>query len=78
MRGVVNGRRIGMDELVTRSRSHPLGPEKLAASLRVREAYLNLAQLLDEVCPAGREKDRAMDAMDDVLFNANAAIARRS
>lgn len=35
-----------------------------------------LAESIDAICPDSKEKDRALDALDQVIFLANASIAR--
>lgn len=55
---------------------HKPDDEKIVLHEQVRENCKQLAQWLNSTLPAGREKSRAMTALEDVMFNANAAIAR--
>lgn len=43
----------------------------------VRAGCLSLALLLEEIVPDGREKSLAVTNLEQVIFWANAAIARR-
>lgn len=42
----------------------------------IRLRCKEMAEFLVCACPPGRELSRALTALDDVMFNANAAIAR--
>lgn len=44
----------------------------------IRDRALDFALFLSEACPESRELSRALTSLEDVVFNANAAIARRS
>jgi hypothetical protein len=68
---------VGMDELVRRFRHHPPKDGQRDRFEKVRQACLDLAVLVDTECPDSREKTLALTHLDDVMFNANAAIARR-
>lgn len=43
----------------------------------IRSECLRLAKRIVKLTPASPEQDRALDALDIVMFNSNAAIARR-
>lgn len=43
---------------------------------QVRNAFKELAYLIDEACPAGRERSVAMTELETANFWANASIAR--
>jgi hypothetical protein len=45
---------------------------------RIRGLAYSFAAELNHMCPDSREKDEALTHLDAVVFNANAAIARRS
>lgn len=56
---------------------HPASTEEKAlAHGSVRSRALQLALQLDEALPPGREKSLAMTGLEEVMFWANAAIAR--
>jgi hypothetical protein len=44
----------------------------------IRDRCFVLAKFLDEVCPDSREKSLAFTALDDVVMQANASIARHT
>ncbi len=69
---------IGMDELVRRFRHHVPKDGQVDRFQRVRQACLELAVLIDEECPDSREKSDSLTNLDYVMYQANAAIARRS
>lgn len=52
--------------------------EKVMAHGSVREDCRQLGQLLDEQLPDGREKALAITKFEEVMFWANAAIARNN
>lgn len=64
-------------ELASRFTYHPPKEGQPEKYERIREEAHELAKTLVELCPSSRELSRALTAMDDVVFNANAAIARR-
>lgn len=68
---------VGINELVTRTRSPMLTDGQAAADVRLRAAVLDLALVLDGLCPPSPEADKAHDALDLVLHHACAAVARR-
>lgn len=64
-------------ELTNRFRFHPANtPERISHHGIVRDRCGDLAQQLDEVIPAGREKALALTKLEEVMFWANAGIAR--
>jgi hypothetical protein len=65
-------------ELRNRFEFHPARtPERAAQHDLVRECCLNFAEYLNEALPDGREKSTAVTKLEEVMFWANAAIARR-
>jgi len=65
-------------ELIHRFRFHPATPARQAQHERVRREVLGLAHVLAELCPASRETHLAIEAAEQVMFWANAAIARHA
>lgn len=57
-------------------RYHPPTPEQVPVYESIRRRCRRLAHWLIDTVPAGREQSRALTALEDVAFNANAAIAR--
>lgn len=68
---------IGMDELIRRFRDHEPSEEQARRMARLRGECLELAEVIDELCPDSREKADALTNLDYVMYQANAAIARR-
>lgn len=56
--------------------SYPVGDEQAGAMEDIREGCKVLAMLIDLKCPNGREKSVALTHLEDVMFWANAGIAR--
>ena len=66
------------EDLVNRFSFHPADSEvKRRAHEHVRSRCLYLAQILNEDLPEGREKSLAITNLEQVMFWANAAIARQ-
>lgn len=55
---------------------HPANANQLNAYQQIREAAKSYSKLLDELCPAGRELSVAQTNLEQVMFWANASIAR--
>lgn len=64
------------DEIERRFVHHPPTPERAKAHDAVRAAYRNLAELLEQYVPPGREAALAHTNLEQSLMWANAAIAR--
>ena len=65
-------------ELVNRFSFHPATtPEKQNAHGSARLGCLELAAHLNELLPEGREKSLAITRLEEVMFWANAALARQ-
>jgi len=65
-------------ELENRFRHHPPATEQRVRDHNsVRGACLMLSQQLDALLPPGREKSLALTNLEQVMFWANAAIARQ-
>lgn len=56
--------------------SYPVGDEQNSAMQAVREECETLAMLICDKCPNGREKSLALTNLEQVMFWADAAIAR--
>jgi hypothetical protein len=56
--------------------SYPVGDEQDKAMQDIREGCRVLGMLLDVKCPDSREKSLAVTNLEQVMFWANAAIAR--
>lgn len=69
--------RIGQTELVTRFRNHPVNDDQANRMNTIRQNCLELATVIDELCPHSRERSDALTNLDYVMYQANAAIARR-
>lgn len=58
---------------------HPANTEeKRDAHTSVRRQCRALADFINEKCPDGREKSTAITKLEEVMFWANAALARQS
>ncbi len=68
---------VGADELGTRFGEHELDPDRAAKTRRIRSACMDLALVIDETAPDSREKSDSLTNLDYVMYQANAAIARR-
>jgi len=68
---------IGSDDLANRFRHHPPKDEETTAKYeQIRDRCLVLAEHIDRTCPDGREKSSAITNLEQVMFWANASIAR--
>lgn len=54
----------------------PTSPIRASEHASVRESCSMLAGLLNDIVPEGREKALALTKLEEVMFWANAAIAR--
>lgn len=50
--------------------------DRIAAHEAVRAACKELAHFIDDRVPNGREKERALNGLEEAMFWANSAIAR--
>lgn len=65
------------DDLLRRfTYSPPATPERAAAHATMRGACAGLSATIADLCPAGREQALAITKLEEVMFWANAAIAR--
>lgn len=68
---------MSIEDLAHRFAFHPANTqEKQNAHGYVRDSCLALAERLDGLLPDGREKSLAITNLEQVMFWANAAIAR--
>ena len=56
--------------------SYPVGGQQNEDMHNIREACKMLAQIINGGCPDGREKSLALTNLEQVMFWANASIAR--
>ncbi len=68
---------IGADELETRFIHHPPTENQARRMARLRGECLELARVIDDLVPDGREKADALTNLDYVMYQSNAGIARR-
>lgn len=66
------------EELETRFSSHPATPEQVEKYEALRVKAKEMARLMVELCPVSRESSLAFTHLEESLFWANAAIARRT
>lgn len=64
-------------ELLTRYTYHAPKNDQQGRYQDIRQQCLNLARLIVKLTPCSAEQMRALNALDEVMFLANAAIARR-
>lgn len=64
------------EELRERLSYHPPSPEGVQCHAALTEAFLDLAKIVRDICPAGRELSLALTYLETAKFNASAAVAR--
>lgn len=64
------------EELINRFTYHPPKDDQPERYVKLRAAALELALLINDLTPAGREQSIAFTELDKVVFFANSAIAR--
>lgn len=67
---------IGPSEIQRRFAAHEVCGDVVRDMQAVRSAAGDLAALVDQACPDGREKSLAWTKLEEVVFWANAALAR--
>ena len=63
-------------ELENRFRYHSPVGDQAERYVKVRSLARDLAELIDGLCPESREKSLSLTHLDEVVFFANASIAR--
>lgn len=65
------------DEQIARNfTSYPVGDVQARQMETIREACRSLAEVINQNCPDNREKSVALTHLEEVMFWANAGIAR--
>jgi len=64
-------------DLQNRFTYHPPKPAQVKTYEEIRDQCHRLAQNLNSWCPDGREKSLAITKLEEVVFWANASIARK-
>jgi len=64
-------------DLDTRFKYHNADPTQTQKMENIRKNFRALADLLDEMCPDGREKSLAITQLEQAQFWANASIVRK-
>jgi hypothetical protein len=66
------------DDLENRFTYHPPTAEQIPLYEEIRPAGKALARMVLRMVPAGPERDKALDSIDQAIMWANAGIARRT
>lgn len=64
------------NELQNRFAYHAPDDEKRRRHELVRDMHYDLAEIVNDLCPEGREKSLAITKLEEAMMWANAAIAR--
>jgi len=67
---------MNIQDLDHRFTYHPPKPGQPETYTQLREAGKELAHLIDELCPDGREKSLAITKLEEVIMWTNTGIAR--
>jgi hypothetical protein len=65
------------DQFDVRFNPHTLDEKGVQGTVRIRLACEKLARLIDQECKLSYEQGHAQERLEEVMFWANAAIARR-
>lgn len=68
---------IGVDELRVRFMHQPPDVAQGERMGKIRQACFALSLVIDDLCPDSREKSDSLTNLDYVMYQANAAVARR-
>lgn len=66
------------DELRKRFEYHNVNEDQIEKIEEIRRKFIEIAFLIDEVCPVSREKALSLTNLETASFYANASIARYS
>jgi hypothetical protein len=64
------------EDISNRFSYHPPTPGQVHIYEAIRGQVRNLAEFLNELCPEGRDKATAITKLEEVMFWANASVAR--
>ena len=67
---------IGAAEARRRFNHHQMDHDRVHRQGRIRSMIRDVAEVVDQTCPDGREKSLAWTHLEEAMFWANAAIAR--
>lgn len=67
---------MNVEEIRKKFAVHELDDVKKIKLEVIRKKGLELACLINELCPDGKEKSIAMNGLDEVVMFANASVAR--
>ena len=66
------------EELKKRFEYHSVNEDQIETMEEIRRKFIELAMLIDELCPVSREKALSLTNLETASFYANASIARYS
>lgn len=66
------------DELRNRFEYHNVNEDQIEKIEEIRRKFIELALLIDKLCPVSREKSLSLTNLEVASFHANSSIARYS
>lgn len=69
---------MSKERLSTRFKFSPPSPHKATAHASIRHSCLEAAAVIETLVPDGRERSLAITKLEEVMFWANAGIARET
>lgn len=66
------------EELKKRFEYHNINEDQIETIEEIRRKFIELALLIDELCPVSREKALSLTNLENSIFYANASVARYS
>ena len=66
------------EELKKRFEYHSVNEDQIETMEEIRRKFIELALLIDELCPVSREKALSLTNLETSIFYANASVARYS